>query len=238
MKISAIQTVRPIIKNTVNQQKQVFKGNDIPNNNPFSKSISFDKEIYKQKFLDKLKEHQDEIYDYLDKAEITFNNKTAPIMEHISSLFDNKFEQYYKETIFHNSEQYEKILTQGFDFSKIKNTVFGPGMYFSADTDNIGMYRGKTIQADFEGKISNGENLKEYNKLNNEIEKAIRHYLGIENYFSETTMSEHEVMQKFIDEYSRKQIVEKLGLDGAYCNEGQYFVVFNPDSISNICLKN
>ena len=244
MQVSNIQSFTPLRaygKSPVNAKNVEFKGGFNPFSaptgfNPFSTSpIDIDQEKFMADFAHDLEKVKDEIYEYLDNTEITVNGKTAPIIEHVKDLFTNR-KEYWSGTLLHNSKDADKIGRVGFDFSKIKKTVYGPGMYFGDNKEDIEMYPGKTVHADFEGTLVQGKNLDKYGLLTDAMEASIKKYMGTANYYSQTSMLEHRVFANFINEYTRKQIVEKLGIDGTwtYNEDAKYYAVFNPESLSNI----
>ena len=235
MEIAKVQSFTPISReDKIKIYTRDNSNNSSTNFNPFQITCDFDAIVYKDSFEKELESKKEKMYEYLDNAEIMVDGHSAPIIEHIKALFQDNSEEYWQGELMHHSRYADKIKKEGFDFSKIKNTVFGPAAYFATSEDELGMYEGDTVHADFQGKIAYGKYLDNYNKVNTAIENSIRNYLGVANNFGMTTMAEHEVLHKFIDEYVRKQIVNVLGIDGAYNQEGQYFAVFNPDSLSNV----
>ena len=238
MNISSVQSYRPITYFNKTAQKQNnqnvnFKGYDF---NPFSTPIHFDTEKFSNDFMTKLNERKEEIYSHLDSATIETEEKKAPILEHLKDLFGEE-RTYIESSFLHKTLHPDEITKEGFDVSKINITEFGPGIYFASSEGELEIYHGKTLSADFKGTCADGIHLDKYNRLNEQIENEIRNLLGI-NGWSQTALLEHEVLRKFVNEYARNQITDKLHIDGASCNNKHYFVVFNPDSLSNVHLKN
>ena len=235
MQVSKIQSFTPVksFNKLPSGTKNVeFKGGF----NPFSTRLDIDEKKFMADFEADLNKSKEKIYEYLDNVEITLDGKTAPIIEHVSNLFNHNNKEYWKGTLFHNSKEADKIGQVGFDFSQIKKTIYGPGMYFGDNREDIDMYVGKTVHADFEGTLVQGKSLNRYGYINNLIENSIKEYFGTANQYSSTCMLEHKVYEKFINEYVRNQIVEKLGIDGTwvYNEEAKYYAIFNPESLSNI----
>ena len=235
MEIAKVQGYTPISReDKIKIYTRANATNPTTGFNPFQQIDDFDAKVYKDSFEKSLEDKKEEIYDYLNHTKIMSDGHIAPVIEHIKALFQDDSKEYWQGEIMHHSKYADIIKKEGFDFSKIKNTVFGPAIYFATSEDELGMYEGDTVHADFQGNIAYGKYLDNYNRVNTAIENSIRSRLGVANNFGMTTMAEHEVLHKFIDEYVRKQIVNVLGIDGAYNQEGQYFAVFNPDSLSNV----
>lgn len=153
-----------------------------------------------------------------------------------------------------SKENVGNILKYGPDFKKVKNTAFGPGMYFALCEADAQDYSPAKLKADvvkttrsdgstgrfvrindcFYGKIQNAQ---VYNKLKN--------ILGIEADNSDydpytpayISAVKSEIPTRVLDDYCRNVIVNDLGVDAAYACAPYHhscIVVFNPESITNL----
>lgn len=221
------------------------KVNDAQNNVSFTSLGDFyaskiqQKAQYKQEFAQRILSQEQDIVAFLD--ELTFKygeNESASITDVLKELLSDDIEEIFLEGLMHRTmeENVGNILENGFDFSKIAKTNYGPGVYFANSEGAIQIYSGKTLQADFNGRAVRSEGLKNYNTFSNIVENELRKFLNMDMSFNfETGMIEHEVFSDFLNQYFREKIVNELNIDGAIAlgSEG-YFVIFNPDSIKNI----
>ena len=194
---------------------------------------------YLERFENDLMRNKDKIYEYLDSNTILYNDKEQTITEHLRDMFDLDTTEYNSSgTLLHKTSRPQEIIQNGFDVNKINITNFGPGIYFSQSEGELTIYSGETMKADFEGSVCYGKNLDRYNAINSHATNLIRKMMKQKFEFGPTTMAEQEVLRKFVHEYSRRKIAEDLGIDASYNRGGQYFIVFNPEKLSNIRIQN
>ena len=70
--------------------------------------------------------------------------------------------------------------------------------------------------------------------LKEKLVNEVRNHLGLGFYDISNMMIEFEVIGTVLNEYCRNKIVDELGIDGVIAPEVGYFVVFNPNSITDV----
>ena len=230
MKISNVQNYYPSSIKRYSQKTQ-FKGSSF---GTYDFSCEYGYEKYARAFWEKLQNNKEYIYAHLDNLTIDMEGKKAPIKEHVNGMFRKGNKNLQKYSFFHRTYYPDEIVKNGFDFTKINQTKYGPGMYFSCSEGEVQIYNGTTLKADFEGTTAIGDDLDKYEQLLMPITTEIRKYFGMSLGYTPEGMTEYHVLKKFCDQYVRNIIVNKLNIDGATCYGGRYFIVFNPKSLSNI----
>ncbi len=189
---------------------------------------------YEKNILNALNARKDELYDFLD-SDKDENGKT--ISEKLLSMFDIENAKLKEGIFLHKTslDNVENLQKYGFDSSRITNTNYGPGFYAGSNEGSLLIYSGVKMQIEYKGNTANGKNLSEYNTIKAKAAGRLMEYLNVQPDFTNPfLMKQFETFERFINEYSRKTIVEN-GIDGAWAagNEG-YFVIFNPDAIKGI----
>ena len=241
MKISALNSYHSI---QIRKQSNKLNTNTTKLSTPAFKNwySNYDVEKYRESFTTSLKERKAEIFNHLDGLTTTTENgKTGTITDILKSYFGEEKEQKKINGLMHKTqrENVEPITSNGFDFSKVNTTEYGPGMYFSGSETELLIYSGETIGIDYEGTTAVAKNIKEYNSLKSSLINEVRKYLNLGFSNIENVMAEAEVISNtIINEYCREKIVNDLGIDGAFIPYGNsYFEVFNPNAIKNVYKK-
>ena len=242
MKINSIsQTyVSPINKQTIQNKSCLSKVASPSFKNWYT---SYDVAKYRETFTNTLKERKDEIFNHLDSLTTTTmeNGRKGNITDILKSFFDDSRDCVEVKGLMHKTqrENIQPIINNGFDFSKINTTEYGPGMYFSGNETELLIYPGETLGVDYEGRTASGVNIKEYNNLKSGLINEVRNYLNLGFSSIENVMAEAEsISTTIVNDYCRQKIVNELGIDGASVPYGNsYFEIFNPDSIKNIYRK-
>ena len=199
-----------------------------------SNSYDYEKE-YVNNFLKALNDRKDELYGYLD-SETDDNGNTIP--DKLLGMFDMENMEIEEETFLHKTsgESVESLQQNGFDSSKINKTEYGPGFYVGRSEGALLIYPGVKMQVQYKGNTAKGKNLDKYDSIRGEVVKSLIKYLDLKQDFSNPLVwKEFEALGKFANEYSRRTIAEKHGIDGAWAlGSDGYFVIFNPDSIKEI----
>lgn len=193
------------------------------------------RETYKAGFKESLDKRKDDIYAHLDKITTKTNGKDETVSETLKSFFPNETKSVYYENLQHRTmrENIDNIINNGFDFSKITQTEFGPGVYFGSE-GAIQIYSGEPLKAAFKGNATESFNIKNYNELKSNLINEVRNYLGLGFSDVDKMLAECEVIASSINDYCREKIVNELGIDGVLATQRGYFVVFNPESLVSI----
>lgn len=193
------------------------------------------REKYKAEFKNSLDKRKEDLRLHLDKITVNMNGKEGSVTDVLKSFFPNEKKSVSYENMHHRTmrENVDGILNNGFDFSKINQTEYGPGIYFGSESA-IQIYSGETLKASFRGNVSDSFGIKNYNTLKSNLISEVRNYLGLGFSDVDKMLTECEVIGSEINDYCRKKIVDELGIDGAVATERGYFVVFNPDSIVDV----
>lgn len=242
MKITSISQVyvSPIKKQTTESQKTTQNINTPSFKNWYT---SYDVEKYREAFTNTLKERKEEIFNHLDSLTTTTmeNGRKGNVTDILKSFFDDTRDFVEIKGLMHKTprENIQSIVENGFDFSKINTTEYGPGMYFSGNETELLIYNGEKLGVDYEGRTSCGIKIKEYNNLKSGLINEVRNYLKLGFSSIENVMAEAEAISTtIVNDYCRQKIVNELGIDGAGIPYGNsYFEIFNPDSIKNIYRK-
>mgnify|MGYP001026232760 FL=1 len=128
------------------------------------------------------------------------------------------------------------IAKNGFDPKRIKRTEFGPGFYFSPSEGDAMNYGSAKVKARIKGNCAHMDG-KFYEKINNyKTKEAVKKFVGLNSTGYPTQEIENSVANLVINEYARNVLYNEMGYDCAYGSGGgkSCFVVFNPDSISDI----
>lgn len=134
------------------------------------------------------------------------------------------------------TEDAKNIIRNGFDPKRIKRTEFGPGFYFTPSEGDAMNYGSAKVKARIKGNCGHISG-KFYEKINNyKTQEAVKKFVGMKSVGYPTQDIEREVASSIINEYARNIISQELGYDCAYGAGGgkACFVVFNPNSISDI----
>lgn len=193
------------------------------------------RDTYRANFEESIKKHKDNIFAHLDTVMIDHNGKKVSVTEALQTLFPKEAEEAHYTNLKHKTmrENVDNIINNGFDFSKITLTNYGPGIYFGSEGD-IQIYQGDTLNASFDGRAATSLNVKSYNQVREKLENEVRNYFRMGFTDIEKVMIEHEVISTALNEYCRNKIVDELGIDGVIAPEVGYFVVFNPNSITDV----
>lgn len=193
------------------------------------------KDTYRATFEESIKKHKDNIFAHLDTVMIDHNGKKVSVTEALQTLFPKEAEEVHYTNLKHKTmrENVDDIVNNGFDFSKITLTNYGPGVYFGSEGD-IQIYQGDTLNASFDGRAATSLNVKNYNQIKEKLVNEVRNHLGLGFYDISNMMIEFEVIGTVLNEYCRNKIVDELGIDGVIAPEVGYFVVFNPNSITDV----
>ncbi|MBQ4646633.1 MAG: hypothetical protein IJB79_04730 [Candidatus Gastranaerophilales bacterium] len=146
-------------------------------------------------------------------------------------------------TLFHgtlNPRNIDNIIENGFDVSKINSgrTKLGPGFYFSGDY-GAAMNYGCVLQADAKGIVAGADNAFYENVANSKTCKQVGDLIGLTPEVCDDPETCYSYPAKLINEYSRKFIVEKLGIDalrgwGGNSTADNCVCVLNPNILTNI----
>lgn len=151
-------------------------------------------------------------------------------------------------------ENIKAIMENGPDMRKVKNSAFGPGMYFALSEGDAQDYSGAKLMADvvrmqrndgekgkfvrwdgnFYDKITNGNVISALDKIL-DIEPEPLEYDPFRPYYIGRVKS--EIPHRILDEYCRNVIKDELAIDAGYGTAPGFhscIVVFNPDSIVNM----
>lgn len=193
------------------------------------------RDTYRANFEESIKKHKDNIFAHLDTVMIDHNGKKVSVTEALQTLFPKEAEEAHYTNLKHKTmrENIDNIINNGFDFSKITLTNYGPGVYFGSEGD-IQIYQGDTLNASFDGRAATSLNVKNYNQIKEKLVNEVRNHLGLGFYDISNMMIEFEVIGTVLNEYCRNKIVDELGIDGVIAPEVGYFVVFNPNSITDV----
>ena len=236
MLIQGINKFNSIQYNNLNAGKSAKQQSEIPS---FKQSQYIDpaksRDTYKTDFEESIKKYKDTLFAHLDTVTVDSNGKKVSVTEALQALFPKETEKVHYENLKHKTmrENVDNIINNGFDFSKITLTNYGPGVYFGSE-GNIQIYQGDTLNATFDGRATTSLNIKNYNQFRDKLENEVRKYLKMDLGDIEKAMIEHEVISGTLNEYCRNKIVNELGIDGVVAPEAGYFVVFNPDSITEV----
>ena len=154
---------------------------------------------------------------------------------HTPSTFDGTL---YHGTL--NPKNIDNIIANGFDINKISSsrTRLGPGFYFSSDY-GIAREYGSVLKADAKGIIAGADNAFYENVPSSKIIKQLGEMIGLTPDVCDDQETCYSYPVKFINEYVRKFIVEKLGIDalsgwGGNSPVDQCICVLNPKILSNV----
>lgn len=196
--------------------------------------IEYEKE-YIANILSALNKRQDELYDYLDSV---VDDDGLSFTDKLLNMFDTENAEIKEDDFIHKTpyENIEILQKNGFNPEKINRTEYGPGFYVGFTEGTVSIYSGAKMQVKYKGNSVKGKNLSKYNSIKSEMVNKLREYLNLKSDFSNPLIwKEFEAFSKFANEYSRKVISDKLGIDGAFANKSDgYFVIFNPDSVREI----
>lgn len=192
-------------------------------------------EEFADNFLRALNDRKDELYTYLDSVA---DDKGLTMADKLLSMFDTENMEIKEDTFLHktSSENVESLQKNGFDPAKIRQTNFGPGVYVGTSEGSLLIYSGVKMQVKYKGNTAKGKDLSEFNTIRTGGVNKLMEYLDLNPDFSSPFVwKELEVLGKFMNEYSRRTIVEKLGIDGAWAGGSDgYFVIFNPDAVKEM----